>query len=308
MSTGFIFPAFISEYLGDEPKILGAYSEDFSQYLNEASLHLSIDLNSFSVDNMIFIDNELNAQYISYIFGCSLSNILKYRLIDPSYIAGYSMGLYACLYCGEAITFKQGLDLIRKAYDLIKETTDHLEAGMGSIVGLSRKDINELIKDNISDVQIVNKNGTHSFLLSGIKPAIIRILEVAKADGALHTAMLNVKSPYHTRLLDQASVIFAKFITENIQIEDSSYKIISTLDRRTFQSASEIQKELVDNLNSNIDWLETMEKMIGSGINQFIECGAGNSLFRIGKFIKGDFKIYTVNNLDKIISDSNSGH
>jgi len=221
--------------------------------------------------------------------------------INPDDIAGYSMGLYACLYCGGAITFKQGLDLIRKAYDLIKETTDHLDAGMGSIVGLSREDINGLIKDNKSDVQIVNKNGTHSFLLSGIKSAIINVLDTAKNEGALHTAMLNVKSPYHTRLLNQASVMFDKFIVENIQIKDSSFKIVSALDQRIFQSASEIQNELVNNLNSNIDWLETMEKMIGFGVNQFVECGAGNSLFRIGKFIKGDFKIYTMNKLDKII-------
>jgi len=300
MSTGFIFPAFISEYIGNEPEILQSYSDDFGRYLAEASEFLNLDLKSFSVDNKLYINNEIYAQYISYIFGCSMADILEKKNLVPTFISGYSMGLYACLYCGCSISFTQGLELIRKAYDLIKETTDHLDTGMGSIVGLSLDDINGLLPNN-NEVQVVNKNGTHSFLVSGIKSSISTLLDAAKNEGALHTSMLNVKSPYHTRLLDQASGMFNKFITKNIKIKNSDYKIVSALDQKIIQSEKEIHEELVDNLNSNIDWLKTMDLMIGNGITQFVECGAGNSLYRIGKFMKGDFKIYPMNKLNKIL-------
>jgi len=300
MSTGFIFPAFISEYIGNEPEILQSYSDDFGRYLAEASEFLNLDLKSFSVDNKLYINNEIYAQYISYIFGCSMADILEKKNIVPTFISGYSMGLYACLYCSRSISFTQGLELIRKAYDLIKETIDHLDVGMGSIVGLSLDDISELLPNN-NEVQVVNKNGTHSFLVSGIKSSISTLLDAAKNEGALHTSMLNVKSPYHTRLLDQASGMFNKFIAKNIKIKDSDYKIVSALDQKVIQSEKEIHEELVDNLNSNIDWLKTMDLMIGNGITQFVECGAGNSLYRIGKFMKGDFKIYPMNKLNKIL-------
>jgi len=306
MSTGFIFPAFISEYLGSEPEILSAFSNDFKQFLNEASSYLKIDLKSFTVNDHAFIDSELKAQYISYIFGCSVVNILENGKIQPDLISGYSMGLYACLYCGHSITFTQGLDLIGKAYDLIKENTTHLDTGMGSIVGLSKEDISELLKDNSNGVEIVTTNGEHSFLLSGLKPAILKVLEAAKNEGALNTSLLNIRSPYHIHFLDGAAQKFDDYISDKIQIKDSSFKIVSALDQRVFNSSTDIHAELVNNLNSKIDWLKTMEKMIGLNIDQFIECGAGNSLFRIGKFIKGDFKIYTMNKLDKILDPAKS--
>ncbi len=301
MSTGFIFPAFVSEYIGNEVEILNSYSDDFSRYLAEASEFLNMDLKSFSVDNRLYINNEIYAQYVSYIFGCSMANVLESRNLVPTFISGYSMGLYACLYCGHSISFTQGLELIRKAYDLVKETTDHLDTGMGSIVGLSLEDINGLIENDVDGVQVVNKNGTHSFLVSGIKSSINEVLKAAKSEGALHTSMLNVKSPYHTRMLDQASKCLINSSQKISRLKILSHKIVSALDQKVIQSENEIHTELVDNLNSNIDWLKTMDLMIGNGITQFVECGAGNSLYRIGKFMKGDFKIYPMNKLNKIL-------
>jgi len=40
--------------------------------------------------------------------------------------------------------------------------------------------------------------------------------------------------------------------------------------------------------------------MLDLNVSRFIECGAGTSLHKIGKFIKGDFKIYPVSSLDQL--------
>ena len=46
-----------------------------------------------------------------------------------------------------------------------------------------------------------------------------------------------------------------------------------------------------------------MNKLISLKLNTFFECGPGKSLFKIGKFIDGDFKIHTIKNIDKILSN-----
>jgi [acyl-carrier-protein] S-malonyltransferase len=300
MLTSFIFPAFVSEYSGNEPEVLSRYSDDFDVLLHKSSNHLEIDLTAFDILHNSFQDHELNTQFISYIFSCAVSDILKSKNVNPQFISGYSMGLYGSLYCGQSVSFTEGLDLIRKAFELIKSTTVEIETGMGSIVGLSREDILKLIEGK-DGVNLANTNGNYSYMISGIKPEIIEVLNLAKHEGALHAAMMNVTCPYHTSLLNDASEKFRDYVLQQINLKDSTYKIVSGIDQRIFSAREEIIRELSANMNTEINWLKTMEKMQELNVSRFAECGAGTSLYKIGKFIKGDFKIYPVISLDRFL-------
>jgi [acyl-carrier-protein] S-malonyltransferase len=300
MLTGFIFPAFVSEYKGDEHELLRQYSDDIDHLLKEASLKTGFSLTKFYIKENDFRDHELEAQYISYIFGCAVSDILKRKEVTPDYISSYSMGLYSALYCGGSISFAGGLDLIRKAFELIKGVLRTTDTGMGSIVGLERNDILKLLS-NKSGVTIANANGIYSYMISGIRSEIEEVLELARLEGALHTSLMNVTCPYHTPLLDEASRNFMEFVEKEVVIKDSGYRIVSGIDQRTFSEKKEIIRELSANLNHQINWMKTMEKILNLKVNRFIECGAGTSLYKIGKFIEGDFRIITLSELGKVI-------
>ncbi len=300
MLTSFIFPAFVSEYSGNEPEVLRRYSDDFDVLLHKASNHLEIDLTTFDILHNSFQDHELNTQFISYIFSCAVSDILKSKNVNPQFISGYSMGLYAALYCGQAVTFTEGLDLISKAFELIKSTTGKIETGMGSIVGLSKEDVLNLIA-NKDGLILANTNGTYSYMISGVKKEIIDVIKLAKQEGALHASLMNVTCPYHTSLLNDASEKFRDYVLQQITLKNSTYKIVSGIDQRIFSAREEIIRELSANMNTEINWLKTMEKMLELNVGRFAECGAGTSLYKIGKFIKGEFKIYPVSSLDRFL-------
>jgi [acyl-carrier-protein] S-malonyltransferase len=302
MLTSFIFPAFISEFSGNEAEILIKYSSDFEILLKEASDHLGIDLTAFDIRQNNFHDQELNAQFISFIFSCAVSDLFIKKQFTPDYISGYSMGLYAALYCGKAISFYYGLDLIGKAFELIKSTQSEIEKGMGSIVGLTANEIEILLHD-FKHVTLVNSNGIHSHQVSGYYEELNQVLDLAKTDGALHTSLMNVSCPYHTSLLDEASMSFKDYVLEENLIKDSVFKLVSGIDQRIFSGKEDIIHELSANLNSKINWLKTMEKLLNLRVTRFMECGAGTSLLKIGKFIKGEFVIYPVNKLDKLFGD-----
>jgi [acyl-carrier-protein] S-malonyltransferase len=299
MLTGFIFPAFVSEYSGNEPEILQSYAVDFDGYLKKASSYLGIDLTPFDILQNNYQDHELYTQFISYIFSCAVSDLLRTRHIKPDFISGYSMGIYGTLYCGQAVTFNQGLDLIRKAFELIKSINREIETGMGSIVGLTLHDIEGIIED-FNDVTITNTNGIHSHLISGYSSEIIKVLNLAKKEGALHAAIMKVTCPYHTSFLNEASVKFREYILKEKLINDSTCRIVSGIDQRILTRREEIIIELSANMNTKINWYKTMQKMLDLNVSRFIECGAGTSLHKIGKFIKGDFKIYPVSSLDQL--------
>ncbi len=108
MLTGFIFPAFVSEYSGNETEILREQSDDFDDLLKKASNHLGLDLTVFDIRNNNFQDHELNTQFMSYIFSCAVSDLLKSKKVSPQLHFWLQHGNLRCfvlrtgcyIYCG----------------------------------------------------------------------------------------------------------------------------------------------------------------------------------------------------------------
>jgi len=301
MKTAFIFPAFISEYLGNEIQILESFSSNFHHFLQKASAITGDDYIGLSLDNVHYTEDELRSQMISYIFSCSLSDILIKKGLEPDFMAGYSMGLYAALYTGGAIDFNEGIRLIKQAFLISKSVIRGVNSGMGSIIGLTASEISELIQNNKIKAEIANTNSIHSHLITGSKDTVNHLLSSARDIGALNVSMLNVSTPYHSKLLDNTQYEFQQFISEFTTLQQSKYPIISAINQRMLTSKEEIGKELTSNLFKRINWMETFNKAISMGVGQFIECGAGKSLQKISRFIQGDFNIYPMNKIDKVI-------
>ena len=203
MKVAFIFPAFVSEYIGTEVQILDELSNRFRENLKKASVTSGVDFESFHLEDSAFTKDELRVQIISYIFSCSLSDELIERGIKPDILAGYSMGLYAALYTGGVIHFEEGIHLIIQAYNISKSVVGDIDSGMGSIIGLTEEEINEIIDKHQLEAEIANTNSVHSHLVTGRMEAINSLLELARNTGALHVSLLNVKTPYHSSLLKE---------------------------------------------------------------------------------------------------------
>lgn len=298
--TSFIFPAFVSEYLGNEIEIARNLSGDFDVFLNITKSNYFPEFRNFSLDDKQFLENELFSQVSSYIFGCAIASGLKKKGLVPAMVAGNSMGLYAALYATGVVSFDDGLLLLIKASEFIKKETEGRNMGMAAIVGLELNDVKAIVNKTDSKISIANKNGKYSFLISGEKNSIELALGLAKKEGALFTSTVLVNSPYHSDFLKKAAFNFGNYIDQNITLKDLTYSIVSSVDQQELISAAQIRDELVKNIYKPINWYASMVKMINAGTNCFVECGAGNSLTKLARFIDGDFKIYPINKINKL--------
>ncbi len=297
--TAFIFPAFGCRYLGNERDILNGMSGDLDELTSRAKTAVALDMHEFMACGDGNFTRELQSQYAVYIYSCALSNTLKRSGLHTDFVAGYSMGLYAALFHAESIIFEQGLDLITRAYDGIRSVTADLQFGVGVISGLSQADVRNLI-DGHHDIEIINVNNRHNLLISGYESSVKKILSLAREQGALNNKYLTFHSPYHSRFMDRAAKEFREYCS-TMTIYDPLYPVISTVDRREITSWQDVSRDLSDNINRNINWLETMNFMIGAGVDAFVECGPGKSLYRMAKFIDGNFDVYNLNNLHDLL-------
>lgn len=299
-----IFPAFGNEYIGNEKEIIARYSNISKYFINSSLKLLNINFENINLtpENNSF--DELFSQYFTYFYSAIISGILKSHKISFSeYTAGYSMGIYAALYHAESISFEDGLNLIKNAYNFILKSLDNHKYCMGTIIGLDHEYLNTIIKNNnLKNVNIINVNNKHSLVISGIAGEIESLIEKSKDEGALNAKLLPIIAPYHTMFLEKAAKNFRSYL-EEIKFEKPKFKIVSSYDQKIINTVNDIKTELMNNLYTNHNWLDTMNKLLGLNNDTFFECGPGKSLFKMGKFIDGDFKIHTIKSLDQILND-----
>jgi len=209
------------------------------------------------------------------------------------------MGIYAALfYCG-SVTFKDGLMLVKSAWEKISKVTADGKYGMGMIVGLSEPDILDLLQGS-ADARICNQNNLHTFIISGTYDAVAGILSLAKAEGALRTNILPVSKPYHSDFIRDAVPEFSNIVRE-MTFMDPAYKYISNIGQKIILTPDGLREEVISNLYSRMNWFNAMNYLLALGADVFFECGAGDGLTRNFRFIEGNYKSFSVNTLDDFI-------
>ena len=283
----FVFPAFVRDYQDDWSLSIPGFTQHFSELLIRASHLVDPELCFFDAREQNFLDHELRTQYIAYIHGCTSAFILEAQGLHPHYLSGYSMGIYAALVHGGAVTFEDGLLLIRHAFQEISYTTLTGRFGMAGIVGLTEQDLSPILA-RFPEVELTNQNSAYSVVLSGRQHHLEQVLEFAREEGAFHTRMLNVTVPYHSHLLKSAALELARFVYTR-DIKCLKLPVVSVLTQQILHSPEDIKTELVENLYKHFNWLKAQEKMQKLGVSLFIECGPGRNLTKNARFIPGEY-------------------
>lgn len=299
MTPSIIFPAFVNEYTGTEGQAISAFENNFASLIAMASDILKLDLTGFDFNKNNFLHDELKSQYISYLFSCSVADILKVQKVKPSFVSGYSMGIYAALYYCGSIAFNEGLMMVKSAWDIISGLTSEGKYGMGIIIGLEESDILNLLHAS-GEVEICNQNNKHTFIISGSFDVVESVLMSAKTEGAMRANLIPVSKPYHSQFLKSAGPEFAELI-KDLSFRAPACKYISAIDQKIIETADGLKKEVINNLCCRMNWLDTMNLMLTMGTDIFFECGAGDDLTRNARFVEGDFKSFSVSRLDKFL-------
>ncbi|MEN8263449.1 MAG: hypothetical protein ABFR82_08310 [Nitrospirota bacterium] len=292
--TGFIFPAFAMRFTGT----LSEYQDEADELVSLASRLVPIDSKRFEEIMSGVIEDELQAHYFCYINSCVVSTVLNKHNIYPDYVAGYSMGLFAALFHAQAVSFEDGLLLMHNTYNVALDSIDEKKYGMGVIVGLTYEDVDNLIKSNCDNVDIIDVSNEQVINVTGLYDEVVTCLEIASKQ-AIQTKILPITLPYHSRFMNKATDKVMSFLAD-VEINDPVFKIVSCVKQNILSTAGDIKDELLCNVSQRINWYKTMQKMLDLDVNLFFECGMSKSLTQLAKFIDGDFKIYNVKNFSKI--------
>lgn len=287
----FVFPAFANDYPPDAKDVLPGFLPRFRETLALTPKRIATCLERFDFGSNNFLEDEFKTQLITYAYSCTLSDMLKQKGVLADFISGFSMGIYAALYHAGSITYETGLSLVSKAYLDSIQCLKSRQFTMGTIIGLSQRDVTSLIEQHNLPLEIINLNSPISITISGLMYHVNLLLDRAMEEGAMKTRILKVSVPYHTRYLAPVAESFSAHVKE-AEISTPNTPIVSQIDQSILQGPVAIREELVKNLYHHLSFMHTHQKLLELGVKSFVECGPGKSLTRNSRFLEGEFRFY----------------
>lgn len=163
---------------------------------------------------------------------------------------------------------------------------------MVAIIGLSLEKINEALDKSkkLGIVEVANFNTSNQIVIGGEKEAVYKAKELCLEFGAKRAIELKVSGPFHTSLLEKASINLKNEL-DKIEIKEFNKKIISNVTGDFINSSDNVKDLLYKQVKSCVKWNETINKMIDYGIDTFIELGPGRVLSSFVKEISREKEV-----------------
>ena len=206
-------------------------------------------------------------------------------------VAGHSLGEYTALVASGVIEFADAVKLVRRRGELMQQASVHRPGSMAAILGLDEMALAQVCGE--TGVELANINTDNQIVISGDKIAVARAMDLAAARGARKTVPLPVSGAFHSSLMHEAEVGLTEAM-QGLHFREPRIPIFANCDSRALTSSAEVRQELVSGLCRCVQWKDSVVSMIDSGVDRFVEFGAGGVLAGLIKRIDGEVGVAAV--------------
>ncbi|MGL4790478.1 MAG: ACP S-malonyltransferase [Anaerotignaceae bacterium] len=299
MKTAFIFSGQGAQYVGMGKELY----ENFQ--VAKTVFDCADEALGFSIKDVCFNDEELLnktefTQPAILTMSMAVLKILEEKGIKADYMAGLSLGEYTAYVASGAFDFSEAVKLVRKRGRFMTEAVPAGEGAMFAIMGLDRDTVEKVCSQVMSSdgyVSPANYNAPGQIVIAGEASATEKAAQLLKEAGAKMTVKLNVSGPFHTKLLEPASVKLAKEL-ENMEVSPMEVPVITNVTAQPVEK-DEIIPILINQVMSPVKWEDTLNYLSSQGVDTFIEVGCGKAL---SGFVKRTLKGVKILNVEDMKS------
>ena len=205
--------------------------------------------------------------------------------------AGLSLGEFTALTAAGAMSFEDGLRIVRHRGRFMQEACEATRGSMMAIIGLDEALAREVCAE--AGVELANLNCPGQIVISGELEKIGHARELAGAKGAKKALPLPVAGAYHSRLMAGAQTKLQAALA-GVPFQPPSVTVISNVTARPHGSVTETQAMLVRQVTASVRWEESMGYLLAQGFTRFIELGPGKALSGFMKRIDKNARMFSV--------------
>lgn len=202
----------------------------------------------------------------------------------PVLMAGHSLGEYTALVCSGAISFADGVNLVKLRGEFMQQAVPAGAGAMAAILGLDDESIEKACEaaEQGDVVSPVNYNCPGQIVIAGQKDAVDRAIANCKEVGAKRAIPLPVSVPSHCALMKPAAEKMAEELAK-IDISMPEISVVQNVTASAAASVEELKENLLQQLYSPVLWTKSVQSMVEKGVESTVECGPGKVLSGLNK-------------------------
>lgn len=215
----------------------------------------------------------------------------------PAFVAGHSLGEYSALVASNVLPFDDAVRLVRERGRLMQEAGERQPGTMAAVIGLDDPDVEEVCREAGAD--ICNLNSPGQIVIGGTHTAVARAMDLASARGAAKVVALNVSGAFHSQLM-QPAVEGMKAALAKVDLHDPAIPLVANCTASALLTAQDVRDELIAQVARAVQWRKSVEYMVESGVEKFIEIGPGKVLTGLIKRINRGPSLVNIGDADAV--------
>jgi [acyl-carrier-protein] S-malonyltransferase len=224
-----------------------------------------------------------NAQLATFVFSLLVLDAIERLGIEPTGVAGHSLGEYSALAASGALGFEDGVRVVVERGAAMQAAADAQVGVMSVVAGCDAETVDIACRLADGEVWIANFNSAEETVIGGEPEAVARASAYALELGARKVWNLDVGAAFHTPFMTPARDRLRKILA-TVTFHDAEIPIVANVDARQHTGAGEWERLLSAQLMSPVRWRQSVLRLGGvmergtDAERLFVEVGSGDAV------------------------------
>ncbi len=222
-----------------------------------------------------------NSQPAIFVTSYAAWEALKARVpwLKPRAFAGLSLGEYTALVAAGALSFEDGLRIVRKRGEYMEEACLAHPGTMASVIGLTLEEVAAVCESakGFGVVNVANASSPGQVVISGEREAVGAASRLAKERGAKAVTELKVSGAFHSRLMESAERRLSEEL-KKLSVSRAAVPVMANFTGEEEMAPGAIAENLRRQVTGSVLWQKSMDLLWRRGVNIFVEVGCGKVL------------------------------